>query len=177
MGSGVFSTVFEVIDTRSFSSVWYWVMLALLWSFAIHWTLGAPYDLLRRACRADPTAQRDLERLVEVTARRRLRSAMAAGPLGSATLSALVTALALLGFAYGVELAQALLLMGGPFLAVWLFDQRVARRITSQRVRGDELCRRLSAARRRTQAMGMTAIFLVALWGMWWTLTTNPLAS
>ena len=34
-----YQTVLELIDMRSFSSLWYWIGLAVLWSSASHWVL------------------------------------------------------------------------------------------------------------------------------------------
>ena len=47
-----YDTVFEVIDMRSFSNLWYWIGLAVLWSSVSHWVLGVPYDSILRAKRA-----------------------------------------------------------------------------------------------------------------------------
>jgi hypothetical protein len=41
--------VTEVIDLRSFSNLWYWIVLAILWSSLSHWTLGVPYHIVTRA--------------------------------------------------------------------------------------------------------------------------------
>ena len=169
-------SVFEVISLRSFSSAWYWIMLACLWSAAIHWTMGVPYDLVRRARHGEAEAQRDLERLADVAIRRRLAAAASAGPVGTAVLSALLTALALLGFAYRIELAQALVLLAAPLLAVWLLDQRAARAIAGLQIAGVDLAARLRRLRLRTQGLGLLTIFAAAMWGMWWNLTTSPLA-
>ena len=43
--------IFEVIDMRSFSNLWYWIMLAVIWSSTSHWVLGVPHDMFIRARR------------------------------------------------------------------------------------------------------------------------------
>jgi hypothetical protein len=48
---GVVPIVFEVIDMRSFSNLWYWIALAVLWSSTSHWVLGVPFDMIQRARR------------------------------------------------------------------------------------------------------------------------------
>ncbi len=168
-------TVLELISLRSFASIWYWLALAGLWSGVIHWRLGAPYDLVRRALR-DEMALRDVERLVSITVRRRLELGGASGAIGAATLSGLMTALALLGFLYWLELAQAVFLLTAPLLLVWILDQQVARQMAARGPAADDLCRRLIRARWRTQFVGLVSIFFTAMWGAWWVLTTNPLA-
>ena len=42
-------TLFDVIDFRSFSNLWFWIMLAVAWSTASHWVLGIPFDMVLRA--------------------------------------------------------------------------------------------------------------------------------
>jgi hypothetical protein len=57
-GLGWYSNVFEVIDMRSFSSLWYWIALAVMWSSASHYVLGVPFDLVQRARRRGGQAPR-----------------------------------------------------------------------------------------------------------------------
>ena len=65
-------TVFEVIDMRSFSNLWYWIALAVLWSSTSHWVLGVPYDMIQRARREGGQAQQDVEDLVRINTSRLL---------------------------------------------------------------------------------------------------------
>ena len=53
-------TTVEMIDMRSFSSLWYWVALAAFWSGCIHRVIGVPYDLVLRARRQGGDAEADL---------------------------------------------------------------------------------------------------------------------
>ena len=46
-----YQTIFELIDMRSFSNLWYWIVLAVLWSSVSHWVLGVPFDMVQRAKR------------------------------------------------------------------------------------------------------------------------------
>jgi len=39
-----YETIFELIDMRSFSNLWYWIVLSVLWSTMSHWVLGVPFD-------------------------------------------------------------------------------------------------------------------------------------
>jgi hypothetical protein len=55
-----YTTVFEVIDMRSFSNLWYWIALAVLWSTTSHWVLGVPYDLVQRARREGGETEEDV---------------------------------------------------------------------------------------------------------------------
>ena len=66
-----YDSVFEVIDMRSFSNLWYWIGLAVLWSSVSHWVLGVPHDMILRARREkEGQAMDDLHDLVRVNVNR-----------------------------------------------------------------------------------------------------------
>ena len=52
-----YNVIFELIDMRSFSNLWYWIVLAVLWSTASHWVLSVPFDMISRAKRQGGAAQ------------------------------------------------------------------------------------------------------------------------
>lgn len=159
--------VFEIIDMRSFSNLWYWIGLAVLWSSASHWVLGVPYDMVTSAKRKGGEVAADLDLLVAVNIRRRLAIAQTAGLWIVGLVSAVMTMLALLGFVYNVEFAQALFLMAFPFTLVGILGHRTARIIVSRGETGPELWRRLAIHRFWVQVIGIFAIFATSLWGMW----------
>ena len=66
--------LFQVIDLRSFSSVWYWIMLAVLWSSISHYVLGVPYDMITRARRQHGQIEEDMVDLVRINVNRMLGS-------------------------------------------------------------------------------------------------------
>ena len=74
-----YNVIFELIDMRSFSNLWYWIVLAVLWSTASHWVLGVPFDMISRAKKQSGQAQDDLEVMVRINVSRMLYIARAAG--------------------------------------------------------------------------------------------------
>ncbi len=66
----IWQTVFEVIDMRSFSNLWYWIALAVLWSTASHFVLGVPFDLAQKAQKLGGERMQDLEDLVRINVNR-----------------------------------------------------------------------------------------------------------
>ena len=58
--------IFDLIDLRSFSNLWYWIALAVAWSSASHWVLGIPYDMVLRARRMGGQAEQDLTDITRV---------------------------------------------------------------------------------------------------------------
>ncbi|MEE9427348.1 MAG: component of SufBCD complex [Paracoccaceae bacterium] len=169
-----FNTVFEVIDMRSFSNLWYWIALAVLWSTASHWVLGVPYDMVQRARRQGEQAEADLEQLVRINCNRLLYIGQVSGLLILAFGSAVVTALIILGFWYDVEFAQALFFFVFPLSFIGLLSMSTARLITTENSSGDLLQKRLSRHRLYTHIAGMVSIFVTGLWGMYQNLFVGP---
>ncbi|MFN3575608.1 MAG: component of SufBCD complex [Tabrizicola sp.] len=163
----VFDTALEVIDLRSFSNLWYWIMLAVLWSSVSHWSLGVPHDMVQRARREGGQALGDVEDLVRINVNRIL-SIMDSGAMVVVGLAAFwLTTLVVLGFYYGVEFAQALVLLLGPLsLVVWV-SVRESRRIAAGASTGEALLRRLTVHRRVLQVIGMISIAVTAFYGTW----------
>lgn len=152
---------------RSFSNLWFWIALAVMWSTASHWVLGVPYDLVLRARRHGGQTEADLEDLVRINVNRMLYIARVSGlwilGLGCFLLSALV----LLGFVYHIEFAQALFLLGFPMSIVTLISLSTARLIHQERSSGELLRKRLTRNRLYIQLTGLVSIFFTALWGMY----------
>ncbi|MGA1234851.1 MAG: hypothetical protein ACO3VR_13085 [Lutimaribacter sp.] len=59
-----FDRLTMVVNFGSFSSVWYWIALAVMWSTAAHWVLGIPFDMVSRARAAGGAAQAELDMLL-----------------------------------------------------------------------------------------------------------------
>ena len=71
--------LFQIIDLQSFSSLWYWIVVAVTWSSVSHFVLGIPYDLISRARRKGGQAEQDLVDLVRINVNRLLQIAQSAG--------------------------------------------------------------------------------------------------
>ena len=169
-----FETVFEVIDMRSFSNLWYWISLAVLWSTASHWVIGVPFDLVQRAKRRGGQAEIDLEQLVRINCNRLLYIGRISGLLLMAFGSAIVTTLFILGFWYGVEFAQAVFFFVFPLSFIGMLSMSTARLITTEAASGALLQKRLTRHRLYTQIIGMMSVFVTAMWGMYQNLVVGP---
>jgi hypothetical protein len=162
-----YRTVFEVIDMRSFSNLWYWIALAVLWSTTSHWVLGVPHDMIERARRHGGETADDVETLVAINVRRILGiSRVAAAPI-FAFLSFVLTSFGILAVWYRIEFAQATLLLLGPMVIVGWLSARTAVKIEEGEDSGAVLYRRLMLHRRMVQVVGMLSIFVTAMFGMY----------
>lgn len=163
----------QMVDMRSFSSLWFWLAVAVYWSLSSHWVLGVPQDMIHRARKIGGAAVTDLECLVRINTQRVLYYAREAHVPLIGAVAFILTVLGLLGFAYDIELAQALLFFFVPAVIQGLLAIHSARRVESGDGEGERLFRRLMLHRVTTQALGMVAIFVTGLYGMYHNLITQ----
>ncbi|MBF9059009.1 component of SufBCD complex [Rhodobacterales bacterium HKCCSP123] len=168
-----FDLVTEVIDLRSFSNLWYWIVLATMWSSLSHWVLGVPYHMVQRARRGDQATEADLRTLTEINTRRILDFVEISGAAMVGSSAFVLTSLLVLGWGYGVEFAQALLLLVLPLILVAALTMRTARVL--QESGFENLQVRLRNHRFAVQALGICFIFVTAFWGMYTNVTVSPL--
>ncbi|MEM8631732.1 MAG: component of SufBCD complex [Pseudomonadota bacterium] len=167
--------VFELIDMRSFSNLWYWIALAVVWSSASHWVLGVPFDMVQRARRYGGEAETDLEDMVRINCNRFSYIFRVAGLWLVAFVCFVLTGLAYLGFIFGVEFAQAVFLIGFPLAIVGLMSLGTVNRIQNEALAGEALRHRMIRHRIYVQMLGVISIFITALWGMYQNLTTGAI--
>ena len=163
-----YETIFELIDMRSFSNLWFWIALAVLWSSTSHWVLGVPWDMILRARKKDTDAQSivDLHDLVRINVNRILYIIHESGLLIAGFVCFALTFLGLTGFVYGKEISQALFLLGFPMSLVGLFSVLTARKIRHRGLETAALYKQLYRHRLITQVIGIVSIFVTAMWGM-----------
>ena len=159
--------LFDLIDMRSFSNLWYWIALGVIWSSASHWVLGVPYDMVYRARREQGQALDDLETIVRINVSRMLHASRSHGPGLIGVTCFLITVLGLLGFFYASEFAQAVLFLFVPLLVLGYLSLRASVKIEAGEGQGDALFRRLFRHRLSVQVLGMVSIFVTSLYGMW----------
>ncbi|WP_233489776.1 component of SufBCD complex [Jannaschia rubra] len=163
----------EAIDLRSFSNLWFWIVLAVLWSTVSHWVVGVPFDMVRRAARGHEQSLGDMHVLANINARRILFIADETGLITTGFSFFLLTTLLLLGFVYGVEFAQAILCLFLPLAIVGWITLRAARRVGG--LEPADLGNLLARTRRWIQGIGIVSIFVTSMWGMWVNLNVNVL--
>ncbi|MEM7710450.1 MAG: component of SufBCD complex [Pseudomonadota bacterium] len=166
-------TALEVIDLRSFSNLWFWIALAVLWSTASHWVIGVPFDMVRRAARGHETSLHDMHALANIQARRLLYIGDTTGTVTTVFTFFTVTVLVLLGFLYEIEFAQAILFLFLPMMIVTSLSIRTARKVAG--LDPYDLGNLLARHRRSVQMVGIISIFATSMWGMWMNLNQSVL--
>lgn len=172
---GWYEQIYELLDLRSFSNLWYWLALAVVWSSSSHFVMGVPYDMVLRARRAGGEAAQDVDALAAIQARRIVSAVERAGVWLAGVIAFWLTFLGVLGFWYGIEFTQAVFLIVAPLVPVAWLTVRVARRIAAEGLAGEALWRRIGWTRRAIQAIGCVALFVTAVWGMYQNLVLGGL--
>jgi membrane-associated HD superfamily phosphohydrolase len=162
-----YDSVFELIDMRSFSNLWYWIALAVIWSTSSHWVLGVPYDMVTRAKRMGGEAEADLQTMARINVSRLLWIAGVSGLWLMGIVFFLLTVLASLGFYYHVEFAQAVFLILAPMTIVGALSLRTAGKVNASGCTVPALYQQMLRHRLITQGIGMVSIFITSMWGMW----------
>ncbi|MCY3997723.1 MAG: component of SufBCD complex [Rhodobacter sp.] len=157
-------TVSALIDTRSFSSLWFWIAVLAVWFTMGKRVLGVPVGIMRRAARNDGQAQKDLEDLVRIRARYLHQTGRRSGTWIVAVFCAVLSGLGLTGFLYGVEIAQALFLLVFPTASWCILELVTAARIDSEAPTGEPLREHMWRQRNRVQLVGLlSALVSVAV--------------
>lgn len=171
-----YQSIFELIDMRSFSNLWFWIALAVLWSSSSHWVLGVPWDMAVRA-RKRPTEQsiRDFEDVVRINTNRIIYIAAESGLLLAGFVCFALTVLFMLGFVYRNEFSQAVFLLCFPVAIVAALSVMSAKTIQERELTGENLIKFMYKHRLLIQVIGMVSIFVTAMWGMLQNMTAGVL--
>lgn len=176
-----FNGFLDLMDARSFGSVWFWIVVILIWGGIGRAVLGVPTDVVNRA-RRDPTGEPGLALLDWLTlALPRWQFGRREGAVVLGLAGFAISSLAVLGFGYGLELAQAATLLAVPLLLLFLLRLGLVRRLVpvmrgahDGSVAPDDAAQRVLRAivihRRVVFLLSLLAVGVTAFWGMIWQL-------
>lgn len=177
----------DLLGARSYTSVWFWLMLAVAWTWVSRGTLGVPKDIVSAARRSRretpdeprPTAQEVL--LLDWLSLTLPRWKV--GPAEGAILFGLgcfiLAVLAGLGFYWRLEMAQALTLLLVPLWFVLILRARLAARLRAMltkaqagsmpaRTAAADAARGLVIHQWVTTALSVLAVLVTAFLGTIW---------
>jgi hypothetical protein len=165
--------LFYLIETNSFSSIWFWLLIAITWSSATHWVFGVPFDLVQKAVKEGGDAEARVHTLLKINVARLQNIQRIAGMIMVAVVSFLQTLFAALGFVYGSEFFQALFLLTFPLVFVGLITVTTARRLDHDLPTGKELYKLFRRTRLAIMFIGMASIFVTSMWGMFYLISVS----
>ena len=149
----------EAISLRSFSSLWYWVAVAVFWIAATGRVLGISFASVNRA-RGGGLALMQLETMTQIAVQIWVAGWQKWQVLWVALSAATLVGLSLLAFSYGIELAQALWFLVFPYLMIMALQLRLALRILGDDVGDKALITMMYRFRIKVQLIGFTIISL-----------------
>ena len=175
------SDLLALLDTRSFSSLWFWLFVIAIWGDIGRRVLGVPADVIRRA-RVEPDGHGGLlllDWLTLTSPRWQMGRTEGLVLLGLAGFG--LTSLVLLGFVYGLEMAQAISLIGVPLALLFALRLRLARRLLPLIADAHEgrlppgqavaqALRPIILHRRVATVLSVLTGILLAMWGSLWML-------
>lgn len=157
-------SLFDGMRTNSFDSVWYWGLVALIWTLSGNRVMGAPLDMVQRMP-YDPQAAQEVRVLARVAAHRTDDAVAGHAPLFGGALAFGLTSLILWGFFYGVLFAQALFFLLAPLCIMGVMRVRTAQVFLTTQPKGDTLYQFLMHQRWRKQVIMIAWLIAVSLWG------------
>ncbi|WCR09548.1 hypothetical protein JHW45_10490 [Paracoccus stylophorae] len=181
-----FDGLISFLDSRSFGTIWFWLVVIGMWSATGRNVLGVPTEIVTRARHAQRAGETESAAVVSLLdwlslVLPRWQLGRHEGVVFLAVSAFFLTSLAIFGFRYGLEMAQALTLLLVPFLILFWMRVRLARRLVPLLAAGQEgerpvegvgaeTVRLMIRHRRLVTALSVVAVALTALWGMLWEL-------
>lgn len=178
--------VIGFLDSRSFGTIWFWIVLIGLWSASGRHVMGVPAEVLMRARQARRAGRPEADEVIALLdwlsltlPRWRLGRSEGAIFLGASLFA--LTSLAILGFGYWLEMAQALTLLATPFLVLFWMRVWLARGLAPVLAEAQsgarpvaeaaaEAIRRMVIHRRLASVLSIASVAATALWGTLWML-------
>lgn len=181
-----FDSLIGFLDSRSFGTVWYWVVVIGTWSLTGRSVIGVPAEIVSRARSAvqadegdSPVVLHLLDWVSLVVPQWQVGRREGATMLGVAAFA--LTSLAILGFRYRLELALASFLLLLPWSVLFWLRLGLARHLASVLAgagAGEEakpvaamaaaVVRRMVIHRRLVTILSMVSVALTALLGAVW---------
>jgi len=156
----------EVIGSRSFASIWYWIMLALVWTRTTHWTVGVPFDDAQLAHKQGGQAQTDFETMIEINVRKTINMFDSHNVFFTGLAAFLLATIFMLGFWFKIQFMQAGFLLLFPLAVVGALSLRLVHKWHEQPLFGDDLYHSYLLHRRIKQLIGANAMLFTAFWGV-----------
>ncbi|WP_143226569.1 component of SufBCD complex [Actibacterium pelagium] len=158
----------ELLDMQSFSNLWYWIVLAVVWASVSYFMMGVPYDMYRQARWHGGQAQEDLITLLKIYIRRVDHILAKSGLFIIAFTFFLISLMVGLGFFYGNEFSQAVLLIFVPACMIAALNVRNCKKVKRLELYNepDKLYRLMARYRLTVQIIGVVDIVITTFWGI-----------
>ncbi|MDO5528496.1 MAG: hypothetical protein Q4F71_03755 [Paracoccus sp. (in: a-proteobacteria)] len=184
----------ELVDTRPFISLWFWLWFITLWAWSGRYVLGVPSETIQRADRAlraakagktgpEPAELPEAALLLDFLSLHvpHWRAGEREGPIMLGLGAFAGASLFVLGFRFGISTAQALFFLTVPFMILSVMRARLAARlevILDQAARGMAVndaaraaLRQIGVHRTLLTILSLLSVVVTSIWGTLWVLT------
>jgi hypothetical protein len=131
----------EIMTAKGFDSLWYWLLVSVIWVRAIQWTAGIPSDMMRAARRGSEQAKVDAMDLMGIHIRTITHEFNQFGTALVLLTCFVMASLATLGFWNNVPVLQGMFFIAFPAVILGALGIRLSYRLQKKPVSWDELCR------------------------------------
>lgn len=150
--------VFQTYIGAGFQSIWYWVLLVVVWTLACYRTLGVPHDMLLRTRRMPAVGER-VDLLAHLASERIGGIHDLFGLPIAAGVGFVLASLFVLGFGSGIEAAEAAFVLALPLAVIAYSKLRLALAVRRQGLSGPDLWRALLRRRTWHQVIAVLSMF------------------
>ncbi|MEM8553938.1 MAG: hypothetical protein AAGF71_03825 [Pseudomonadota bacterium] len=159
-------TLLSTLSTEAFSSLWYWVLLAIVWSRATNAPMGFPLDFYDSARQSEESDDSETFALIRLSVARQIGIWAQAGPMLVGGWMFVLSGLLVISVTFRIELAQALLCLLVPLALMQALVLRTAHQMWTMSPEVEPLLIKIKNLRRKVQVLALLAIFVTALYGM-----------
>lgn len=156
----------EIMTANGFNSLWYWLLVSVIWGRAIRWTVGIPNDMMRAARNGNQQAKEDALSLMDINIRTTTHEFNQFGTALVLLTCFVMASFATMGFWNDVPVLQGLFFVGFPIVVLGGLEIRLSYRLQEKPVTWDAL----SAIYRRHfwKKIGLAILFIFG--SMFWAL-------
>ncbi|MEM7242125.1 MAG: hypothetical protein AAF429_08065 [Pseudomonadota bacterium] len=156
----------DILNSRSFFSIWYWIFLAVTWAHLTHFSLGIGYHDVRHADRVKGQAMQDLETIVAINLRNTLPMLKNHGAILVGIMAFMLSVFLTIGLAFDFELMQAIGLFWFFLCILGIFSWQFLMRLEADTPKGTDLVNAFKKHRLIKKIVGFVALFVTAIYGL-----------
>ena len=156
----------DILSSRSFLSIWYWIFLAVCWAQLTHFTLGIGFHDVRHADRVRGQAMADLETMVAINLRNTMPMLKNYGAVLVGVMTFMLSVFLTIGLAFNFELMQAIGLFWFFLCILGIVSWKFMLRLEAEQPKGSDLVKAIQRHKLVKQIIGVLALFLTAFYGL-----------
>ena len=128
----------EIMTANGFNSLWYWLLVSVIWVRAIQWTVGIPSDMMRAARKGSEQAKIDAMVLMDIHIRTTTREFNQFGTALVLMTCFVMASFATMGFWNDVPVLQGVFFVAFPIVILGALGIRLSYKLQDKPVDWDQ---------------------------------------